>query len=127
MIFLADSEGPDQSAYAYFRLAWPICSEIYLKKKVREKSRDCHNHKPQRFPDNRQNQTSAYRTNVRKAQRLISSLFPKRDNRNAKRTEKHKNRITQGKTENKSPCRINHKATKNKIMTGTTALERSVE
>ena len=28
----------------------------------------------------------------------ISSLFPKRGNRNAKRTEKHKNKITQGKT-----------------------------
>ena len=26
------------------------------------------------------------------------SLFPKRGNRNAKRTEKHKNEITQGKT-----------------------------
>ena len=29
---------------------------------------------------------------------MISSLFPKRGNRNAKRTEKHKNKITQGKT-----------------------------
>ena len=28
----------------------------------------------------------------------ISSLFPKRGNRNSKRTEKHKNKITQGKT-----------------------------
>ena len=28
----------------------------------------------------------------------ISSLFPKRGNRNAKRTEKHKNKITQGTT-----------------------------
>ena len=28
----------------------------------------------------------------------ISSLFPKRGNRNAKRTEKHKNKIIQGKT-----------------------------
>ena len=26
------------------------------------------------------------------------SLFPKRGNRNAKRTEKHKNKVTQGKT-----------------------------
>ena len=34
----------------------------------------------------------------------ISSLFPKRGNRNTKRTEKHKN----------SPRRINHKATKSK-------------
>ena len=28
----------------------------------------------------------------------ISYLFPKRGNRNAKRTEKHKNKITQGDT-----------------------------
>ena len=28
----------------------------------------------------------------------ISYLFPKRGNRNAKRTEKHKNKITEGKT-----------------------------
>ena len=28
----------------------------------------------------------------------ISTLFPKRGNRNAKRTEKHKNKITKGKT-----------------------------
>ena len=36
----------------------------------------------------------------------ISFLFPKRDNRNAKRTEKHKNKIAKGKTQNKSPLRI---------------------
>ena len=42
----------------------------------------------------------------------ISSLFPKRGNRNTKRTEKHKNKMTHGKTYNKSPRRINHKATK---------------
>ena len=53
--------------------------------------------------------------------------LPKRGNRNAKRTEKYKNKITQGKTYNKSPRRINHKATKIKTNTGTTALERSVE
>ena len=51
----------------------------------------------------------------------ISSLFPKRGNRKAKRTEKHKNKITQDKTQNKSPRRINHKATKSKTNTGTTA------
>ena len=57
----------------------------------------------------------------------ISSLFPKQGNRNTKRTEKHKNKMTHGKTYNKSPHRINHKATKSKTNTGTTALERSVE
>ena len=57
----------------------------------------------------------------------ISSLFPKRGNHNTKRTEKHKNKMTHEKTYNKSPRRINHKATKSKTNTGTTALERSVE
>ena len=57
----------------------------------------------------------------------ISSLFPKRGNRNTKRTEKHKNKMTHGKTYNKSPRRVNHKATKSKTNTGTTALERLVE
>ena len=35
--------------------------------------------------------------------------------------------MTHGKTYNKTPRRINHKATKSKTNTGTTALERSVE
>ena len=42
---------------------------------------------------NRQIQTSTNRTNVRNIK--ISSLFPKRGNRNAKRTEKHKKKMTQ--------------------------------
>ena len=45
---------------------------------------------------NRQIQTSTNRTNVRKALRL--ALFPNRGNRNAKRAEKHKIKVTQGKT-----------------------------
>ena len=35
--------------------------------------------------------------------------------------------MTHGKTYNKSPRRINHKATRSKTNTGTTALELSVE
>ena len=35
--------------------------------------------------------------------------------------------MTHRKTYNKSPRRINHKATRSKTNTGTTALERSVE
>ena len=35
--------------------------------------------------------------------------------------------MTHGKTYNKSPRRINHKATRSKTNTGTTALERSAE
>ena len=100
-------------------------------KKVREKSREWHNHKPQPFPDIKRKRKP---TNPNKHKSIkhtkstkISSLFPKRGNRNAKRTEKHKNKMTQGKIYNKSPRRINHKAPKSKSNTGTTALERSVE
>ena len=67
------------------------------------------------------------KSNKRTKSIKISSLFPKRGNRNAKRTEKHKNKMIQGKTQNKSPRRINNKATKSKTNTWTTALERSVE
>ena len=95
-------------------------------KKVREKSREFHNHKPQPFPDPKRKRKptnpNKQKSNKRKSTK-INSLFPKRGNRNTKRTEKHKNKMTHGKTYNKSPRRINHKATK----TGTTALERSVE
>ena len=66
-------------------------------------------------------------TNKRTKSTKISSLFLKRGNRNTKRTEKHKNKMTHGKTYNKLPRRINHKATKSKTNTRTTALERSVE
>ena len=47
-----------------------------VKKKVREKSRECHNHKPSKTPrgrGNRQIQTSTNQTNVRKALRLALS------------------------------------------------------
>ena len=99
------------------------------KKKVREKSRECHNHKPQPFADPKRKRTNPnkHKPNKRTKSTKISSLFPKRGNRNTKRTEKHKNKMTHGKTYNKSPRRINHKATKSKTNTGTTALERSVE
>ena len=97
-----------------------------LKKKVREKSRECHNHKPQPFPDPKRKRKptnpNKHKSNKRTKSTKISSLFPKGGNRNAKKTEQHKNKMTHGKTYNKSPRRINHKATKSK-----TALERSVE
>ena len=102
-----------------------------LPKKVREKSRECHNHKPQPFPDPKRKRKPT-NLNKRKPNKhtksiKISSLFPKRGNRNTKRTEKHKNKLTHRKTYNKSPRRINHKTTKSKTSTGTTALEGSVE
>ena len=102
---------------------------IVRKKQVREKSRKCHNHKPQPFPDPKRKtkptNPNKHKSNKRTKSTKISSLFPKRGNRNTKRTEKHKNKITHGKTYNKSPRRINHKATKSKTNTGTTALERN--
>ena len=92
---------------------------------------ECHNHKPQPFPDPKRKRKptnlNKHKPNKRTKSTKISSLFPKRGNRNTKRTEKHKNKMTHGKTYNKSSRRINHKATKGKTNTGTTALERSVE
>ena len=94
---------------------------------VRGKSRECHNHKPQPFPDPKRKRkpTNLNKHKLNKCTKgtKISSLFPKRGNHNTKRTEKHKNKMTHGKTYNKSPRRINHKATKSKTNTGTTALE----
>ena len=96
-------------------------------KKVREKSRECH--KPQPFPDPKRKRKptnlNKHKPNKRTKSIKISSLFPKRGNRNTKRTEKHKNKMTQGKTYSKSPRRINRTATRSKTNTGTTALERS--
>ena len=43
-------------------------------------------------------ETDKIKSNKRTKSTKISSLFPKRGNRNAKRPEKHKNKITQGKT-----------------------------
>ena len=101
------------------------------KKMVREKSRECHNHKPQPFPDPKRKRKptnpNKHKSNKRTKSTKISSLFPKRGNRNTKRSKKHNNKMTHRKTYNKSPRRINQKATKSKTNTGTTALERSVE
>ena len=105
--------------------------ELTMTKKVREKARKCHNHKPKPFPDPKRKRKptnlNKQKPNKRTKSTEISSLFPKRGNRNTKRTEKHKNKMTYGKIYNKSPRRINHKATKGKTNTGTTALERSVQ
>ena len=94
-------------AYKYYRHIMVL--EQYYEKKVREKSRECHNHKPQPFPDIKRKKKT---TNPNKHKSIkhtkstkISSLFPKRGNRNAKGTEKHKNKMAQGKTYNKSPRR----------------------
>ena len=118
----------------WHKLTWskaPAPGVLISAKKVREKSRQCHNHKPQPFPDPKRKRKptnlNKHKPNKRTKSTKISSLIPKRGNRNTKRTEKHKNKMTHGKTYNKSPRRIKHKATKSKTNTGTTALERSVE
>ena len=98
-----------------------------LAKKVREKSRECHNHKPQPKKKRKPTNLNKHKPSKRSKSTKISSLFPKRGNRNTKRTEKHKSKMTHGKPYNKSPRRINHKASKSKTNTRTTALERSVE
>ena len=94
--------------------------DLHLSKKVREKSRECHNHTLQPLPDPKRKRKptnpNKHKQNKRTKSTKISSLFPKRCNRNTKSTEKHKNKMTHGKTYNKSPRRINHKA-----------LERSVD
>ena len=73
-----------------------------IQKKVREKPRECHNHKPQSYPDTKrkrkQTKPNKRKSNKRTESTKISSLFSKRGTRNDKRTEKHKNKITQGKT-----------------------------
>ena len=60
-----------------------------LTKKVREKSRGCHSHKPQPFPDpkrkRKQTNPNKHKSNKRTKSTKISSLFPKRGNRNTKR------------------------------------------
>ena len=114
--------------YLQLLVIWDL---LLGQKKVREKSRECHNHKPQLFPDPKRKRKptnlNKHKPNKRTKSTKISSLFPKRGNRNTKRTEKHKNKMTHGKTYNKSPRRINHKATRSKTNTWTTALEQSVE
>ena len=77
--------------------------ELFIeKKKVREKSRECHSHKPQPIPDTKRKRTqikpNKRKSNKRTKSTKISFLSPKRVNHNVKRTEKHKNKIAQGKT-----------------------------
>ena len=76
------------------------CFHLSLKK-VKETFMECHNHKPQPFPDTKrkrkQKKPNKRKSNKRTKSTNISFLFPKRCNRNAKRTAIHKNKITQGK------------------------------
>ena len=116
-------------------------------KRVRENSKECHNRKPQPFQDtkrkrrptkptsrspsktprgrgNRQNQQAQIEQTYKK---IISLSSPSEVIAMLKGLKNTSTTITQGKTENKSPRRMNHTAMKSKTNTGTAALERSVE
>ena len=104
----SNSEADEMSGSFNDDMEWSLEDLQFAKyrvKKVREKSRECHNHKPQLFPDTKRKRKptnpNKYKSNKRMKSTKISSLFPKRGNRNAKRTEKHKNKMAQGKTYNK--------------------------
>ena len=66
-----------------------------------EKSRECHSHKSQPIPDTKrkrkQTKPNKRKSNKRTKSTKISS-YPSEEHHNAKRTEKYKNKITQGKT-----------------------------
>ena len=78
-------------AVMIFKSGWNMYLFHYLNEKVREKSRDCHNHKPQPFPDTKRKRKptnpNKHISKKRTKSNKISSLFPKRGNRNAKRTK----------------------------------------
>ena len=81
--------------YMYYWFSFTL-TVFLVEKKVREKSRECHIHKPLAFPTLRgrvkQTKPTKRKSNKRTESTKISSLFPKRGIRNAKRTEKHKNK-----------------------------------
>ena len=75
-----------------------LFGRIYVgEKKVKEKFRESHNHKPQPFPDTKRkrkpNYPNKHKSDKRTKSTKINSLSPKQGNRNAKRTEKHKNKM----------------------------------
>ena len=87
----------DESFLSWLRVGRPILAPYQHvgnnghsfhtdKKKVREKSRECHNHKPQPFPDPKRKRKptnlNKHKLNKRMKSTKISSLFPKRGNRN---------------------------------------------
>ena len=73
-----------------------------MKKSVREKSRKFHSYKPQPITGpsrkRKQRKPNKRKSNKPTKSTKISSLFPKRGNRNAKRAEIYQSKITQGKT-----------------------------
>ena len=103
------------NCYVVFHFLCVSAFNNYVKK-VREKSRECHNHKPQPFPDPKRKRKptnlNKHKPNKRTKSTKICSFFPKLGNRNTKKTEKHKNKMTHGKTYNKSPRRKKRQSNK---------------
>ena len=114
----------------YLNLTSFIHSSVIHTKKAREESREYHNRNHSTppatpLPDTKRKREptnpNKHKPNKRTKSTKISSLFPKRGNRNAKRTEKHMNKMKQDKTKkiaqyNKSQS---NKATNTKTNTGT--------
>ena len=81
--------------------AWQIIVSIYkkCKKKVKGVSQSQAAALPRHQGEEKQTKPNKRKSKKRTRITKISSLFPQRGNRNAKRTEKNnKNKITQGKT-----------------------------
>ena len=91
---LAERTGPttieDTKTTAHYKAVDPgitknllvsILEKFYWREKVRQKSRECHNHKPQPFPDNKkkrkQTKLNKRKSNKQTKSTKISSLFPK--------------------------------------------------
>ena len=74
-----------------------LCHFACLKKGKRKVQSQAAAH-PRHKEEEETDKTKQALPNKRKKSTKISSLFPKRGYRNAKRTEKYKNKITQGKT-----------------------------
>ena len=74
---LSETHSVTHASNINWRRSFDSDDTLCTKKKnkvVREKSRECHNHKPQPFPDTRRgNRQSSNRTNVRKALKLALS------------------------------------------------------
>ena len=93
-----------------------------------EKSRECHNQKPQSIPDTKKKRKrtniNACKINAREAHKPAPSS-PSEMIIMLKWLKKHEDK-EQDKTKHEASSSINHKATQNKNNTETTALERTV-
>ena len=102
-------------------------------KKIREKSREYHNRKPQPLPDTkRKRQQEKTKKNKHKSNKRTKSIrlalsSPSEVIVMLKGLKKAQEQSNTRQDLKQIASRINHKATKSKTNTGTTALERSVE